>query len=338
MSFDPQWLRAAVGLLPALVFLAALIFLDSYKLVRLRTVLAVIAAGCAVACVCYLISLLVITKTGMDFRTYSRYIAPVVEESLKASIVVALIRLRRIGFLVDASVLGFAVGAGFATLENLYYLGEFNDPHLATWIVRGFGTAILHGGVQAIFAALVLGNVDRRGKLDALAVLPPLALAVFVHAGFNQFVLPPIDQTLLILIAMPVLLAWAFVRSQRIVREWLGSGFDADQELLELLGSENFSQSHAGQYLYELRRRFPGEVVADLLCYLRLYVELALRAKGVLMLRDNGIDVAIDDETRAKLEEMQYLERSVGRAGLMTLQPLMHTSRRDIWQLYMLGK
>jgi hypothetical protein len=143
---------------------------------------------------------------------------------------------------------------------------------------------------------------------------------------------------LLVLVCIPSLLSLVFVHSERVLRDWVGSGFDADQELLELLGSDTFSQSRAGNYLYELRRRFPGEVVADLLCYLHLYVELALRAKGVLIMRENGIEPVIDEETRAKLQEMQYLERSVGRAGLLTLQPLMHTSRRDLWQLYMLGK
>ena len=38
-------LAAPVGLLPVLIFLFTLRFLDSYKLVSLRTVLAVIAAG-----------------------------------------------------------------------------------------------------------------------------------------------------------------------------------------------------------------------------------------------------------------------------------------------------
>jgi RsiW-degrading membrane proteinase PrsW (M82 family) len=333
------WLaHAAIGLLPALCFLAGLLLLDSYKLVRLRTVVAVIAIGGMVAGSCYVLGLLVIHASGLRFEDYSRYVAPLLEESLKAAVIIALIRTRRIGFLVDASVLGFAVGAGFATVENLYYLGEFDDPHIATWIVRGFGTAILHGGVQAIFAALALANADRRERLDARAVLPPLALAVLVHAAFNQFALPPIYETLLVLVCIPPLLLWAFVHSERMLQDWVGSGFDADQELLELLGSDAFSQSHAGKYLYELRHRFSGEVVADLLCYLHLYVELALRAKGVLMLRENGIEPDIDDETRAKLEEMRYLERSVGRAGLLTLQPLMHTSRRDLWQLYMLGK
>ena len=62
---------------------------------------------------------------------------------------------------------GYAVGAGFATVENLYYLGTLTDAHMAVWIVRGFGTAILHGGVQAIFAALVLSQRRPARRLDA---------------------------------------------------------------------------------------------------------------------------------------------------------------------------
>ncbi len=331
-------IRASIGLLPVLCFLAALLAMDSYKLVRLPMVTAVIAMGCVAAGVCYVVNFVAIDRLGFGFDAYSQYGAPLVEESVKGAVILLLIRTHRIGFLVDASVFGFAVGTGFAMIENLYYLNELADTHMAIWIVRGFGTAILHGGVQAIFAALVLANTDQRGAMDVRAVVPPLILATLVHAGFNHFVLPPIQQTLLVLLVLPPLMLWVFVRSERAVEGWIGTGFDADRELLELLDSGTFSESPAGQYLYALRARFPGEVVADLVCYLRLYVELALRAKGVLMMRENGIEVVADAQTREKFDEMRYLERSVGHTALRTLHPLLHMSRRDLWQLYMLGK
>ena len=338
MTVAIAWpLRAAIGLLPALCFLAALLVIDSYKLVRLRTVMAVIGAGGAVAGICFLINLAVIDGAGVDFSSHSRLGAPLLEESLKGAVIVALIHTRRIGFLVDASVLGCAVGGGFSTVENLYYLLHLSDPNPAVWLVRGFGTAILHGGVQAIFAAQVLANADRRGQLDARAVLPPLAVAVLIHAAFNQFILPPVMETLLVLAVVPPLLLWVFVRSEHAVAEWIGPGFDADVELLRLLDSGQFSESPAGRYLYELRAHFSGEVVADLLCYLRLHVELALRAKGMLKLRENGIPATIGAETREKLEEMRHLERSVGPTALRTLQPLLPMSRRDLWKFYLLS-
>jgi len=71
---------------------------------------------------------------------------------------------------------------------------------------------------------------------------------------------------------------------------------------------------------------------------LRIYTELALQAKGILMMRENGFDVAVDDATKAKFTEMRYLESSIGRTGLLAIQPMCHMSHKDLWQLYMLGK
>ena len=44
MSMDVL-VRAPVGLMPVLIFLVALVYMDGYKLVKLRAVLWVIAAG-----------------------------------------------------------------------------------------------------------------------------------------------------------------------------------------------------------------------------------------------------------------------------------------------------
>ena len=107
-------LHLLVGLLPVLGFLAALLYLDGYKLVRLRVVMAIVAAGVAVAYVCYFVNDYVLGTVAADFTTYSRYLAPVIEELGKALVVVALIRAHRVGFLIDAAIAGFAVGTGFA--------------------------------------------------------------------------------------------------------------------------------------------------------------------------------------------------------------------------------
>jgi len=339
MNLEPGLvLRAILGLLPVACFLGALLALDSYKLVRLRTVLAVIAAGGVATGVAYLINGAVMERTAIEFTTLSRYVAPLVEEACKGAVVYALIRAHRIGFLVDAAIFGVAVGAGFAAIENLYYLRQLSEAHVAVWIVRGFGTAVMHGGVQAIMAVMMLAITDRRGRTDLLAVLPALGVAAVVHSAFNHFVLPPIPQTLLVLFLLPPLMWLVFRSSERAVEGWLGIGFDADSELLELINSGDFSGSPVGRYLDQLRSRFRGEVVADLLCYLRIHVELALRAKGVLMMREGGFEVEIDEVTRAKLEEMDYLERSVGPTALLAMKPFLHMSRKDLWQLYMLGR
>jgi hypothetical protein len=106
--------------------------------------------------------------------------------------------------------------------------------------------------------------------------------------------------------------------------------------MLESITSGHFADSPAGKYLATLKTRFKGPVIADLLCYLRLHTELALRAKGILMMRENGFEAAVDEATREKFAEMHYLERSIGATGRLAVMPLLHGSHKDIWQLKML--
>lgn len=327
-----------VGLLPVLSFLAVLLALDSYKLVKLRVVVAMVAAGAAVALASYFANGVLLERSGLGFEAFTRYVAPVMEELLKALVIFALVRAHRVGFLVDAAIFGFAVGAGFATLENLHYLRSFPEAGMGTWVVRGFGTALMHGGATAIFGVMGLAMLDRARSAGLAAFLPGLALAVVLHSAFNHLLQAPKLATLGIIVVLPPLLHAVFLASERAVGRWLGQGFDADTEMLELINSGRLSDSPVGRYLHTLKDKFHGPVVADILCYLRLYTELALRAKGILMMRESGFDVPVDEATREKFAEMRYLEKSIGRTGLLAIQPMLHMSRKDLWQLYLLGK
>jgi protease PrsW len=327
----------AVGLLPVATFLAVLLYLDSYKLVRLRTVIAIVACGAAAAVASYAINAVALAVFPLDLPTFSRYVAPVIEEFLKAAIIVVLIRMHRIGFLVDAAICGFAVGTGFAMVENLYYLYAIPDADAGTWIVRGFGTAVMHGGVTAIFAIMGLTLLDRARHASVVALLPGFVLAVALHSGYNHLSHWPRVAALAALVVLAPLLYAVYQRSEQAVGAWLGRGFDVDAEMLEMINSGRLTDSPVGQFLNTMKGTFRGPVVADLLCYLRIYTELALRAKGDLMMRESGFDVPVGDETRAKFEEMRFLEGSIGRTGLKALKPMLHMSPKDLWQLYMLG-
>jgi RsiW-degrading membrane proteinase PrsW (M82 family) len=327
-----------VGLLPVVAFLAALVSLDSYKLVKLPTVVGTVAAGAVAAWGSYAINGVFLSSVPIDWLTFSRYVAPLFEEILKGAIVLALIRFGRIGFLVDAAIFGFAAGTGFSVLENIYYFfsGIAQDAGIGTWIIRGFGTAIMHGGATALLAVTSLSFLERGGVRRALAVAPGLALAYCLHSFYNQALLPPIYQTFLVLALVPALLALVFWRSQKSLGKWLGAGFDNDANLLELINSGEFSGSPMGQYLSSLRAKFDGLVVADMLCYVRLYTELALRAKGILMLRETGFEPPPDPTVQEKFSELRYLEGAMGATGRMAIRPMLHLSRKDLRQIYLL--
>jgi protease PrsW len=332
----PGLLNVSVALLPVLLFLVVLVFLDSFKLVSLRSVLLALVAGAVAALVGTRAYDFLLAASRLSPTAYSRYAAPLVEEALKAAWIVLLLKRRRVGFLVDAAILGFAIGAGFALVENVEYLRNLQEPRVFLWLVRGFGTAVLHGATTAIFAMLAKGLSDRHPDHATLALLPGLLAAAFIHSLYNHFLLPPLFATAVLFVVLPLLIMVVFERSERTTRDWLGGGLDVDIELIESILSGQALETRVGDYLHSLKARFPGEAVGDMLCLLRIQTELGIRAKGLLLAREAGLDVPVGDDVRANLKELRYLERTIGRTGLLALKPLLRQSAQDLWQIYLL--
>jgi protease PrsW len=73
-----------------------------------------------------------------------------------------------------------------------------------------------------------------------------------------------------------------------------------------------------------------------MICMIKIHIELSIKAKGVILLRKGGLKVKIDDEVREKLEELKYLENSIGTTGKLAVSPIFNQSTKDLWQIHML--
>jgi RsiW-degrading membrane proteinase PrsW (M82 family) len=324
-------LNGVLAFLPVLVFLLILVLMDSFKLARPSTIAKAIGWGVVAALICDALYRLLTPALPLSATAFSRYIAPLTEETVKALFVVYLIRRRRIGFAVDAAQLGFAVGTGFALVENLQYLRVLGNAGLLLWLVRGLGTAMLHGAVIAIFAMLAQAASDRHPNHFVKVFVPAWLAAVVIHSGFNHVPLPPVAMTALLLVALPAIVLFVFQRSEAATRDWVSAGLDLDLMMLDVFSSETFSHTKFGRYLQELRDRFPGPVVADMLCLLRVELELSVQAKAAVMVREAGVILPVHDDARHALAEVQYLRSSIGTTGVLALQPFGVTSHRDDW-------
>ena len=91
-------------------------------------------------------------------------------------------------------------------------------------------------------------------------------------------------------------------------------------------------------YLESLKVSFAPEIVVDMLCLLKLQLELSIHAKGILLMREAGFAAEPDPDIAAQIDELHFLEKSIGRTGLRAMAPVVNMSDRDLWQLYMLGK
>jgi protease PrsW len=331
-----MFLTSLVAILPVLSFLLLLIVFDSFKLVPTSMFVRALAAGVLAALAASVLQAGLLAAFPLDARTVARYVAPLTEEALKMLFVLWALFRRQIGFLVDAAIVGFAIGAGFAVVENIEYLRDLPDRAIWLWIVRGFGTAILHALTTAIIAIGAKAALDRRPERPWLAVIPPWMAAVALHSAFNHALVSPLLAAAMVMLVLPLVVLAVFRVSEQKTREWVGAGLDLDMELLQLVKSSAFRGTRFGRYLDELRSRFPGPVVADMFCLLQLDLELAIRAKGMLMAREAGLNVPVDDALRARLAERAYLEKAIGRTALLALRPLQVTSDFDRWHRHLL--
>ena len=326
-----------IALAPAVVFLVVLWFMDSFRLVKPSSIVTALLYGAVAALGCEALHVWLMPAMGIESREFSRYVAPVTEEVAKAALIGFLIARGRIGFLVDAGVQGFAVGTGFALLENATYLRDFGDAPLMLWAVRGLGTGVLHGATTAM-AAIVGKAINDRYPRIRVPIVAGIALAVITHSIYNHLLVYPAVAAVVMLLALPIIVVAVFERSEKSTREWIGAGLDLDLTLLQLVLSDGFKTTRFGSYLRALPAHFDGVVVADMFCLLRIELELAVQAKAWLIAHEAGLDLPADDDLHAALDERDFLRRSIGRTGLLALEPLRVTSHRDHWHRHLLAQ
>ena len=212
-----------LGFMPVVLFLLGLLLIDSFKLVPGRHLLWSIGGGVICAGIAFLLNAWVQDSLGLSRELLTRLVGPAVEETLKTAVVVYLVTRARVGFMVDAGIHGFAVGTGFALVENAYYAAALQDLSPWLWVFRGLGTALMHGSTTAVVAILSKHLVDRSGSRSLRWFLPGLALVIALHAGFNHLGPWPLLATFAPMLLTPLVLLLVFEWSENATRDWLGS-------------------------------------------------------------------------------------------------------------------
>ncbi len=325
-----------LSLLPVLLFLFVLYLLDSFKLVKGKILAVSLLWGVVAALLSYYTNNWLREQLNLRFEDFSRYIAPLTEEILKVLMVMYLISRKKIGFSIDAVIYGFAAGAGFSLAENMFYLLILNtETNLMIWLLRGFGTAMMHGGCTALFAMITMDGINRN-KPRWMAFLPGLIIVVLIHSIFNHFFLNPFLQTALIFIILPLIFIVVFQKSNAMLQNWLEIEFNTEVEMLRMIRQGKISHTKAGNYLISLKQHFSPEMLVDMHCYFSLYLELSIKAKRNLMLKENGFPLIEEADITAKLMEIKLLRKQIGKLGELALQPLVRMNHRELWKLNLL--
>ena len=335
-----QAIHWGVALVPVLVLLGLFVWLDAFKLMSLREILLLLVLGAIAALIAWPISGRLIDALPLGFSFYSRFVAPWIEEALKAAAIILLFRLNRIGYKLDAVISGFAIGAGFSVVENIFYLTIFPDYATGTWLVRGFGTAVMHGTTLALLASLAHEFAEKEmhesaGEFDFHPwwFVPGYGVAVALHMAFNQFPDRPLVAMLGASVAAPIALIAILSFGTNEAQRSLSTESAEHRAQLEALRAGRWPSGRAGEKIGALARRLDPESAKRIRRYWELQAWLVVEAEEAMIEEAEGDAVFDPAAVRSAFDELKGLRRAIGRSTFAALKPLLPFSRNDAWEV-----
>lgn len=322
----------AVALFPVVLYIFVVYTLDNFSLVGIRDLMLLVGAGLLAAAACF--GLFRLTDPFVSERV-SDYLYPILEEAVKALPLWWLARRKKIAFFIDSVICGAAVGGGFSILENVLYL-LMGNLGIGTALFRGLEVALIHMGCSAIVAVALMFTVrllERRHarlpvkKSDITMSLFLFFVAAILHILHNYLHPDPLLQFVVVFGSLGGLLVWVYQYDGDMIHRWLDRGLDKQVALMMDIQQGLLGETKTGQFLLSIKENFPAEVYFDIICYVQLYIELAVAAKSRFMTREAGLDEPLDEATRNRyLEqyaEFKNLEKALGQSAKMTVAPVV---------------
>ena len=329
----------AVSLIPIIVYIIFIYKIDHFALISIKRLLLLALIGMLTALACFGLFLLtdrVISGKSADI------IHPVIEELVKSIPLLILAFRKRIAFFIDSVICGAAVGGGFSFLENIFYLVLGDSVDLSTGLFRGLEVALIHMGCSAIIAAgmmMAVRQIERKRSRTAMSwndIIKTTALfvvALAFHIFHNTFQFTPIMQFFWVLAVTVGMIAVVYFYDIDMTHRWLDKGLDMQINLLRSIEGGHLLNTPTGTFLESVKELFPPNVYFDIICYVRLQIELSVAAKTRFMLHEVGMDEPLEANKKelymSQFVELGELEKNIGPSAKMTIAPIVKLSPAD---------
>lgn len=267
--------------------------------------------------------------------------APIIEEILKAGILVYLIRRPNFRYFVDGAIYGFCVGIGFAVIENYLYIAQSGNAALSLAASRVLSTSLMHAIASAL-VGISLGLLRRASDRQS-RVLPIVGIivAIVVHVVYNNIVINVSSQIVLLVVAISIGVGGAaligyFINQglkseKRSFTASLGMSAnvsDGERMAIQRLGGSGFEG-----VIEQLRDRIGDENIT-------LIRKMMVVQANIGILRNNlaGTNIsprlrtAWEEEVAEKQDEFQQIRKELGRAVMGYMQTLFPTEDESMWR------
>lgn len=319
-----------------LVVLYIIYTLDLYKTGAFRSVLMCFVWGGAAFAGAFFTNRAIFQNELATRGTIIMFIAPVVEEILKALVLVYLVRRPNFTYFVDGAIYGFAAGMGFAVFENYEYILEAGDAGLGTAISRVISTNLVHASASAL-VGVALGLSRFRKALGKLGLLlGGLAAAILLHMAFNNVVWR-VDSDLLLVYSAVIgvgaagFIAFLIFRGLAEEKQWIEEKLGVADRVTRQEAAYVNRLSDVTELLKPLEKFFGEEKMPQVERFLVIQARLGILRKTLDKLNDDKMRGAVEKQMADLRVEMDALRKGLGAYNMLHLRGILPSEASPLW-------
>jgi RsiW-degrading membrane proteinase PrsW (M82 family) len=329
-------LALAIATFIPIIILFVIYTQDLYKTGTFRFVVLSFLWGTVAFAIVAFINRMLIGNNIFERLTVLQFIAPFEEEILKGLILIYLIRRPQFTYFVDGAIYGFAVGIGFAVVENYDYILETTSGALDVAIGRVISTNLIHATGSAIVGIAAGLARFSRGSGRILRVIAGLILAILLHTGFNNLV-TRVESGWLLIYAAVVGIAgvgaiWASIRRGLAEEKaWIEETLGMADRVTASEAAVVHRISDLDAILKPLAMRFGEEKASQIEEFLFMQARLGILRKTLEKLPDESLLESTRVEITQIQQEMDAARRSVGSITMMYLRSIFPETDISLW-------
>jgi len=281
----------------------------------------------------------ILIATHITLQTLTRYIAPITEEIIKAAFLVYLIRRPSFKYYVDGAIYGFAVGIGFAVVENYRYIMNYEATALSLAIGRTLSTNLIHATGSAIVGVMLgLGRFQRGGARQSLFFIGGMVIAIVTHGGFNIIVSGISGErwliylyAILVGLSGAAFILWLIQRGLKEERGWIDEMLGLADQVTQGESRVVLRLAETGVLLAPIVERFGKQKAVQIGRLLAVQAQLGIIRKTLQTLPDERMRENAAQQISELQEEMALLRNRIGVYPMLYLRSIFPDNNRSVW-------
>ncbi|MEY2816737.1 MAG: hypothetical protein RL275_200 [Chloroflexota bacterium] len=326
-----------ISLTVPVIFLFALRTFDLHKTVKFNRNIITLVFGILAYLLAAQINPAFSNSGWLEWRQVVRYVAPVVEEILKAIILIYLVNRADFNYVVDGALYGFGAGIGFAIIENIEYVQGNIASALVIALARVFSTNLMHATSSGLIGtSLAFYRGDENKRRGLLVVFGGYILAIFFHGVFNTMVNAGTFLAFAISYgAIGAALIWYVIRiGMTKQKNWVGEKLGASDRVTKEEVRAVTSIDKVVETLIEpFRERFGDDKVPLVRELMYKQVEMGIKRKLLDATPSPTKRKEVEDIVKKLYQEMEVLRNQIGMYPMMFVREVYLGQDIQLWDV-----